>query len=429
MIFLFLALLVLYALLTWRSLETGILLICALLPSYLLRFPLFHVPTTLLEGMLLILFAIWIWRAKKTALHTARLPKSFVLPVFFFLFASIVALIVSKDTQAAIGVWKAFYVEPIIFFFLLTHVFSTQTTRERDVFLQRLFQSLGLGALLVSVFGLVQYVFPASIPAPWDLERRITSIFEYPNALALFLEPIIVLSWIQLRNLVSQTKKQTAHMVFWIVVSVLSTINIVLAQSEAGIAALLVTGACFLLCTVRAKKRLLALFIMITATLFLLPVSREYLLQKIAFKDASQHVRLTQWGETTALLQDHPFFGVGLSGYPIALKPYHQALQYEIFQYPHTILFNIWVELGLLGVIASLWLSVSALLVWFKERTTNSSVLFIFFPFIFLEIFIHGLVDVPYFKNDLALLTWILLGCFFALAHSKNRAPHTSQPT
>lgn len=274
---------------------------------------------------------------------------------------------------------------------------------------EKIFQTFGVSALLISLFGLVQYFFSIGIPAPWDLEHRITSIFDYPNALALFLEPIIVISWFEIVRITKETtrnQKKPKEFWFWIAVSILSMTNVFLAQSEAGLAALIVTAVCILLFSRTTRRQTLASILIAGALVFTIPTSRTYLIQKFTFSDSSEHVRLSQWKETITLLKDHPIFGAGLSGYPIVMKPYHHDLQYEIFQYPHNILLNIWVELGLLGLIAFALLGFQILFRPFRP--------FSLFTFLFLEILLHSLVDVPYFKNDLAMMTWILIACALA---------------
>ena len=204
---------------------------------------------------------------------------------------------------------------------------------------------------------------------------------------------------------------------FWLTVSTLATLNVFLAQSEAGIAALIATAVCILLFSKNTRRQTVISIVLASILLFAIPTSRNYLYEKLTFQDSSEQVRLSQWKETIELLKDHPITGVGLSGYPIALKPYHHDLQYEIFQYPHNILLNIWVELGILGLIAFSLLAFRL----FPRRLSDLSDLSNLFPFLFLEILIHSLVDVPYFKNDLAMMTWILIAC--AITYRPSRTP------
>lgn len=408
--FVIIALLALFAFLTWRNLETGVLLLCALLPSYLIRFSIGGVPTTFLEAMTFIVVGIWSIKTNwKTEIQVFK-KNPLMIAIDLLLLAATIGIFISPDKQAAIGVWKAFYIEPVLVFFVILRLFAKSSSQQNRIkrTQEKIFQAFGASALLISLFGLIQYVFLIGIPAPWDLERRITSLFEYPNALALFLEPIIVISWFMIPTYVKTKPKEFW---FWLFVSILSTINVFLAQSEAGIAALIVTAVCILLFSKTTRRQTLASIMIISALVFTIPTSREYLIKKLIFQDTSEQVRLSQWKETGVLLKDHPIMGVGLSGYPIALKPYHHDVPYEIFQYPHNIFLNIWVELGILGLAA---FSLLAFQLFFRPFRPVS----IFF-FLFLEIFLHSLVDVPYFKNDLAMMTWIFIACAIALRTNK----------
>ncbi len=127
------------------------------------------------------------------------------------------------------------------------------------------------------------------------------------------------------------------------------------------------------------------------------------------------------------MLKDHWFFGAGFGGYPKVFDAYHKARFIEIFQYPHTILFNFWTETGLLGVFAFVGIVVtwvkSAVRVGVAKATAEHPkrylpILVLVAPLI--AMLIHGLVDVPYFKNDLALLFWIFV--WLVIAAKSERA-------
>jgi putative inorganic carbon (HCO3(-)) transporter len=293
-------------------------------------------------------------------------------------------------------------------FFIVRHERIHQNLK-----IETLFQALGVTAIILSIIGITQWLTGAGLPIPWDIERRVTSVFDYPNALGLFLGPIIIMSVL---NHFSDDRNETKVPVkfFWTVVATCSSIAIFLAQSEAAIvsviATLLIAGFLY------RKTRLLSLCFLglsILCTLLYPP-----LFQKLTLQDYSGQVRLTQWNETINLLQDHWLLGVGLSGYPAALEPHHQATHLEIFQYPHNLVLNIWVELGLLGLIACL------LLLWqvlsTVSRLPSTPIAF----FALLQMIIHGLVDVPFLKNDLAVLTFLLLAIIFSYAHP--RVPATT---
>ena len=81
----------------------------------------------------------------------------------------------------------------------------------------------------------------------------------------------------------------------------------------------------------------------------------------------------------------------------------------EDFQYPHNIFLTVWSELGLLGLISFVGLVVHifAQLIRLNKKKIDLFALALVGSFSFM--LIHGLVDVPYFKNDLSLEFWSLI--------------------
>jgi len=384
-----------FGLTTWLNPRGGLLLLVALLPSYLLRTELFGVPTTLLELLLLTFVVVWLIK-HRPALSSLLPTRTILIPLGLLLLSSTVSLFVAPDLMGAAGIWKAYFIEPIILFFIVRHELIRSSITAED-----LFKALGLTAFILSLVAIVQWITGAGLPIPWDIERRVTSVFDYPNALGLFLGPVVIIGAMHTRRL---TKDVSTW--FWPTVTILSLIATTLAQSEAAIVAIVAT---LLLGGFVNKKtrRFTIAGTLIMGALVLLPPWRADVVGKLTLQDYSGQVRLSQWSETVDLLQDHWMLGTGLSGYPTALEPYHQATHYEIFQYPHNIVLNIWVELGLLGLIAV------ALLAWqllVRGRSIKPESLVGYAAlFALIEIAIHGLVDVPYLKNDLAILTWLLI--------------------
>ncbi|PJE76995.1 hypothetical protein COV05_02290 [Candidatus Uhrbacteria bacterium CG10_big_fil_rev_8_21_14_0_10_48_16] len=396
-----------YAVLCWSDLHKGLWLLVAVLPSYLLRTEIFHIPTTLLELLVLTFLIVWLIKRKTLPLQIQK-DKGMLIPLFLLLTASTISIVTSPEIVAGLGIWKAYFIEPILLFFVVRH----EITHEKFQ-IQTLFNALGLTALILSLVAVVQGFTGAGLPIPWDFEHRATSIFDYPNALGLFLGPVVIIGVMTLWNRIPTERFMN---LFWLTVTLLSSIAILLAESEATVVAVIATLMCAGIWNSTTRKKTLLLLLVGIVVIGLSPW-RSFVVEKLTLQDYSGRVRLSQWSETIDLLQDRWLFGAGLAGYPDVFAPYHQATHVEVFQYPHTILFNIWVELGLLGVLAFI------LLAWqvlnkFSPHTFSinpSTIAFL----VLLEMTIHGLVDVPYFKNDLALLTWILLAIVFSYASAK----------
>lgn len=433
-----------FAVLAWRDLHTGLLLMAAVLPSYLLRTEVLGIPTTLLELLVVAFLIVWLvkggWRQP--------LSQSPYVPVGLLLLSATISVFVAPDFVNALGVWKAYFVEPILLFFVIRHELQHGGLNESS-----LFKALGLTAIVLSLVAIFQWLTGAGLPIPWDIERRVTSVFDYPNALGLSLGPILIIgvlslcrnggwrgAWLWSASADERLRvehRQSLHrartrreFIFWFIVVLLSSIAIVLAQSEAAIVSVVAT--LLLAGFLHKKTRIFSSSLIVLFILLILLVPP--LASKLTLQDYSGQVRLSQWSETSDMLEDRWLLGAGLSGYPTIFEPYHQATHLEIFQYPHNIVLNIWVELGLLGLIAFTILAWQVVLTTWrrlhpslklraagKPAATTSST----FPpsnlptiafFALLQMTIHGLVDVPYFKNDLALLTWILLAFVFAYA-------------
>jgi O-antigen ligase len=150
-------------------------------------------------------------------------------------------------------------------------------------------------------------------------------------------------------------------------------------------------------------------------------------------------------------------FGVGLSNYQQAITPYHQEGIFvkdyqdpdwlrktlynqefrksawqplEIYLYPHNIVLNFWVELGLLGLIIFTFLFIK---IYIKAITLLKNNKKEFKPILIAiissisAIIIHGLVDVPYFKNDLSTLFWIIISLLALISiHSETYDQRTN---
>lgn len=408
----------LFARLAWQNLKLATLILIGTLPVYLLRLEIAGVPSTVLEIFIWILVFAWILHGLKDhawkfthfrASIVSKSPfRSLRLPITLLLIAAIISTFTAPDLFSALGILKAYYIEPLLVFVLVVSLFERKD-------LPKLFTSLGLSALALSLFALLQKVTGLGIPVPWDTTRRVTSFFPYPNALGLFLAPILAASPLLLAR--ARRDKNRCQKILWGLVLFFGIGATVFSQTHA--AWLAIPVATFLSTLIPSSKRARRLSLSLTAIVAILFFA--FLTPTIDLTNStSVATRLSQWQETsTYLVDNHWLLGAGLSGYPIAIEPYHQDLQFEIFQYPHNIFLNFWVELGLLGLVAFVWLGfrVGKLIKKYKNDLfvlASSAAL--------IEILIHGLVDVPYLKNDLAVLTWVL----FAVIVVASKTPRSN---
>jgi len=439
-----------FLILALSRLNWATILLIAALPTYLIRFKIMGLPLTLLETMILIAFGVWFFRSFAPRLQDViknrnlRLRYPFSWEIILLIIISFIAAGVSGFNAGALGIWKAYFFEPILFFILVFNVLKDK--RE----FTKIFWALVISAAIISVFAIFQKITGLFIANPtWAAaeSRRAVSFFGYPNAIGLYLAPLIMLligwlfsfSW---TNILDQALKKLA-----IILTIISALlAIYSARSEGALIGL--AGSLLIFGLLAGKKQRIATLIVLAAIIggvFWFAPSQDFIATKLALRDLSGQIRRQQWKETTKMLsEDKIISGAGLDNYQMAVRPYHQEgiffnndnlpnfdavvwasstlrTKYwqpvEIYLYPHNIFLNFWSELGLLGLLLFIWLITKYLVTAWKlsialgRDSRPEQYLALGLMTAMIAIVIHGLVDVPYFKNDLAVMFWL----FFAL--------------
>ena len=408
--------LLLYSYLACKNIKTGIYLIVLFLPSYLIRFKVGPIPFTLLEGMILILFFCWLVKLYRKGgkinfnllkpSENNPLPQIFRWPIILFLVAATISVFMSVNQIAALGIWKAYFIEPLLFFI----VFIYNIKDQKD--LKNVIYCLEILVIAIGLFAVIQKITGALIPIDFWAKaatRRVTTFFGYPNANGLLIAPIILLA---IGNLL--TNKNLKSFILSSLTIMLGILTIIFAQSTGALGGV-ICGLLFLLFYYnRTRKITLIAIIIFLIVILLSPFSsfkQKINYQKLDLNSTSLEIRLNQWSETLKMLRDNPILGVGLANYQNKFKPYHQFEFIEIFLYPHNIFLNFWSEIGLLGLMAFIWLIVVFFVYGFKKlKESASPILLLTIIGAMITLLIHGLVDVPYFKNDLAILFWVIIG-------------------
>ncbi len=388
-----------YGVLVFKEQKTATLLLLALLPIYLIRFSVGPVPSTLLEVFAIILIIGSFVKAKAWKMDYLRTLGPYRSATLLLLAASCFAVTFSPDPLGALGIWKAFFIEPVLLFFVFRFTFTERHDFVRGVWI------LGAVTVGIAAFALVQSATGLAIPPPWDVEVRATSLFDFPNAVGLFVAPVVTALIVIAGAYVGSTGTSTPAARSRIILSIMALCGViacVLSQTEAAYIAIPAALLIVLLVSRASTKTKLSIIlpcILLAAIAFGVSSTVR---EKLSLQDTSGQVRLSQWRETSVLLKEHPLVGAGLNGYPLVFAKYHDPHLYEIFQYPHNIVLNFWVELGLLGVIALILFILSTAKVVVLRR---DDVLVLAAAAALLTMCIHGLVDVPFFKNDLVILT------------------------
>jgi len=373
-------------------------LLLAGLPAYLIRFSIGPLPTTFLELLIVVFLFVLILTGWRT-LNFSEIKKlgSINWAITLFLAACLIAVVASPETLKALGLLKAFVIEPILLFYAMVLLIKTQED------LKLVLKILLISAGVVSLFGLFQYLTNFRLPLQfWGSgtePQRITSFFTHPNELALYLAPLLAFYFIltSLRYYVLGKKTQG-------LILIVMTIALGLTFSR-GAWAGLILGLVLLLAPKISYKKLLAGLVILIVLGFSVPTIRNRL--TISDPSSNLHLALMKAGATKILRS--PLLGNGLYGFRTTLA--EQNFSGEIHNYPHNIILSLWLETGLLGMLSFFLIILLALKNYKKQPTT---VRFAAVAYLLVMV-LQGLVETPYLKNDLSVLFWFIISLFFVL--------------
>lgn len=392
--------LVLFGLLAALRREWSVYLIIFLLPTYQIRFAVGPLPLTFLECLILILAggeSIRLFKNRQWHMAWQRLVGGSGLQsaaMGLFLLAALLSIFVSPVHIKAAGLFRAYFLEPMLFYFLVLLIIDTPPK------LAGLWKTIAVLIAYLGLFGIYQFITLANLPFSWwavgVASRRITSLVNHPNALALLLGPLLAF-------LILLPKSKLA----WLALGS-GAIAFYLSFSRAGWLALLVSVLAVGFFTQYRKKILLAALAAVVLVL-LVPFSRAKLLELTHGNAPTQENRYVLWTAAFDILKKSPVLGAGILGFHEQYRNYPLGPDEVIQNYPHNFFLNFWLETGLLGLLSML------ALLWFYYKKIYKLMKTEQWRLVALAmaagmgvILLHGLVDVPYFKNDLAVLFWLI---------------------
>ncbi len=384
---------------TTNILYWGVILLPLIFPLYFLRFELAGIPFTLPEIAVYLLFTIFFFTTKKKFL-----TKPIFLPIALLLFAAIVSTIIVPDTfrdvtgicvdsrMAALGVLKGWVIMPILYF-TMAHA-HIKSDKDRKMMLLALMWS----GVWLSIWGLLQ----------GTEDGRASAFYESANYLALYLGPICVLFGVGLLESVKSRKKNY----LLLLPGILTFIALIATKSYAGIIAVAAGLFFYLILSkkfTRKFKIAATVCAILACSLFAVSqVGTEKFQEFLEFEErASTSARLQIWHASYEMIKDSPLLGKGLGQYELNYQWKMTYLyDYDTYEWlaphPHNLLMAIWLNFGLLGVVAMV-----AIIILAFSRTRGNLKLAI--AAMLFAVLIHGLFDTPFMKNDLAMEFWLII--------------------
>jgi len=385
-------------------------LIALLLPTYLIRFSVMGVPLTMLE---LIIYAVFIFGFVRLGyVHLLKCKRRVWLPVGLLFLAALISVFVAPEKMVALGQFKALFLDPILVFFMIICYLEPKDIKWT-------IYGLTLSSVFVSIYSIIQ-----QITGHITVDGRVVGVFGYnPNYVALYLTPIIVLLVSYSLQLTIQKKLMRA-MPFWVAV-LINLYGLYLTGSRAGILATVAGLAVFLILHFWSKIRAKLVYKVALALLIFVTVLGAWFLFRPDFTASSgrvvssNNVRWQIWQTSIEMIKNQPIWGVGLGNYQNAFgtltKDRVNFNEYisPLALSPHNVFLMFYLTTGLLGLLAFIWLLAIFYRIGFSELKNDWSKILLGGMTVLI---LQGLVDTPYFKNDLSLIFWLIFGFMIILS-------------
>jgi putative inorganic carbon (HCO3(-)) transporter len=377
---------------TWKKILIWAIIFLA--PTYLIRFSFFGLPTNFLEITIYLSFAIWLILDKKN-------PRPSVINIYYqlglvmiFLGLSLSAL-AGQELRISLGIIKGWFFDPLLVGIMLFR--EIQTKHE----IRQTLKAIYATTFFVGAWSLL-YFFSQSL----TYDQRLRAFYESPNQLAMFLAPGLIIG---LCFFLFANKKSVVILNALFLLPILASLYLTYSYATWGsiIAGL---GIVFFITLKKRKLVLLFGFLILTGLLVSTqinnPKMQNYLNPNV---NSSLTSRTAIWQSSLKIISDHPLWGIGPGNFQkeyLAYQKFFPPYPEWAVPQPHNLFLAFWLQAGLIGLsgfLIILFFWGRSLLQLTQKGAENrwEAIILLGIFFYFLS---HGLVDTPFWKNDLALL-------------------------
>jgi O-antigen ligase len=363
------------------------------LPLYVVRWKYGPLSTTLLELLVVATIALYLLgRRRKGAFRLNRTPYD--IPIVLLLVAGAMAVFVPPDRWHALGLYRAYFVEPIAIFYVAIDLLRAPGQ------VRRVLVGLGIGSSIFAVLNVVAF-FVSFVQGTFVLGSPPTALYTSSPEVAMYLEPPFALA----AGFIMFADRRRDRLMSLVWMAFLAA-ALALTLSRGAYFAIAVL-ALVAIATSRARLWLAVGTVVVVIMLLQVPLVAKRFAGQFDLFDSQTTIRgrLSIFTDTFKMLRDHPIFGNGLGGY-------HYLFRGTIPEiYPHDMWLTLWVEVGLLGMVAFAVIFFGLLFRGWRAHARASG----FYRALLWGVSgslvlwgVHGLVDSPYWKNDMSVEFWIL---------------------
>jgi len=309
-------------------------------------------------------------------LTTHHFGTSLLIPILIFLSIAVISTIISSYKWLSLNILTNLFVYAAIYFLIVNNLKSKKQVR-------RLIAAILFTGLILGIYGLLQYS-RILVLLPHFPPTRISSTYYNSNHYAGYLALITAIPVALF--LFSPLSWKTP---LFAALSILLVINLALSYSWGSVA--FGVGVIFLIIMrIRVSKRktlataiaicVLLLFTVLGALVMLSPTPQlpqstwaARFIRMAQIANPSVFVRLFMYKKTIPLILDHPFLGTGPGTFIYVFTQYRPPERIGLWNYAHNDYLQIASEMGLIGLVAFLFLVITAWVKGFKALKSTSN--------------------------------------------------------
>ena len=431
-----------FTLICAKNIRYGVYAVIFSMPLYLWRFSIFGIPTTTLEIMIYILFLTWALNQTSKQYHSTvysticiaikrKHNLLLVVGITLLFLGLILSTLHSSNLRTSLGICKGWFFDPVLFFIVFINI--TKKARHIELSLASWVFS-GVIVSLISIFYLLNNIL--------TFDNRLSAFYISPNYLAMYLAPVFLIMLFFLNNNLSfprrresittindnlniiQNIKKTSNIQYLLFIIILIPLFFTYSYGAfLGVFASTIwlfykTQICHSknnILKYTQKKPLLKTLILIILIAFIFITAAKFNQIIDSENRSSFHSRLMIWNVSAEIIKDNPIFGIGPGTFQEVYLSYSEKfdepyLEWAVTQ-PHNTFLAFYLQTGLAGFIGFI-----LILIWFfysgfkrKDNNIQYPISNVLTPLI-IYILVHGLVDTMYWKNDLSLMFWLIIG-------------------
>ncbi len=379
----------------------AVLAVLFLLPIYLIRIKIGRISFNLVELLIAALLIFWFFNREK---KYSILNTQYLIPIFLIFVGLVLSIIANQNYYSGFGVVKGWFIFPLIF----AVVFYDRLKKDNG-FLHKALSALFFSGMAISLIGIFYKLLGIL-----TYDNRLRIFWDSPNQLAMFLAiPLLIgFSRFNLKNY------------YQLLGAILIGANLYFTKSYGAWLALVI--AIFIVLWLKHKDKLQKkyLFVMILILIILIGAIGFGKFEQIKnLGDRSSLAsRAIIWQSAGLMIQNNSLFGIGPGNFQEKYLEYQKYfppyLEWAVPQ-PHNLYLAFWLESGLLGLVGFVWI----ILLFFrdnKKARKNNSESGLVCLAIILYFLLHGLIDTTYWRNDIAMVFWVVVTMNIFLADKSN---------